>query len=44
LIAGILRAVKKPKGIPAGLEYFACPEFTSRCHELISHMAPIGSA
>jgi asparagine synthase (glutamine-hydrolysing) len=39
VIAGILRAVKKPKGAPAGLEYFAPPFFTSRCHDVIRHMA-----
>jgi len=38
LKAGILQALRTTKGIPAGLDYFAFPNFSQRCHNIINHV------
>jgi glycosyltransferase involved in cell wall biosynthesis len=42
VIEAILRALDKPRGIPAGLEYFAFPEFSRRLNDAIDRTLATG--
>ncbi|MEP7006792.1 MAG: glycosyltransferase family 4 protein [Sphingomonas bacterium] len=42
VIEAILRALDKPRGIPAGLEYFSFPEFSRRLNDAIDRTLATG--
>jgi phosphatidyl-myo-inositol dimannoside synthase len=44
ILAAIRKALKKPRGVPAGLDYFAWPSFAARVRDAVGHLEGIRAA